>query len=85
MLMSFLIDLIIRPVLKEGLCMSAGQKKNFDVAIVSKFDIRDVWLIQPYFRVGKLIKWLMMDHWIVELKKSGTVKKYKVRKLKVKN
>ena len=48
----------IRPSLKGGLCMSAGQK-NHDVVVVvvlvvvvvvSKFEIRDVWLIQPCSR-----------------------------------
>ena len=35
--------------------MSAGQK-NRDVVVVvvvAKFEIREVWLIQPYFRVGQ--------------------------------
>ena len=48
--------LLIRPSMKGGLCMSAGQK-NRDVVVlvvvvvvVSKFKIRDVWLIQPCSR-----------------------------------
>ena len=46
---------LVRPSLKGGLCMSAGQK-NPVIVEVSKFDIRDVWGIQPYFRVGQSIK-----------------------------
>ena len=54
---------IIRPSLKRGLCMSAGQKTRdvavvtvVTVVVVAKFEIRDVWLIQPCSRVGQSIK-----------------------------
>ena len=53
----------ITPSLKGGLCMSAGPKKC-DVAVVvvgSKFEIREVWLIQPCSGDGQSIKGLMMD------------------------
>ena len=38
--------------------MSAGQKKRdvLLVVVVAKFEIRDVWLIQPYSRNGQSIK-----------------------------
>ena len=48
-----------RPSLKGGLRMSAGQKKPdivVVVVVVSKFEIRDVWLIQPISRGGQSSK-----------------------------
>ena len=55
---SFIEGFLIRPSLKGGLCMSAGQK-NRDVVVVvvvAKFEIREVWLIQPCSRDGQSIK-----------------------------
>ena len=47
--------------------MSAGQNKSdvvlVLVVVVSKFEIRDVWLIQPCSMDGQSIKWLMMGDW----------------------
>ena len=45
--------MIIRPSLKGGLCMSAGQKiSDDDDDVGSKFEIRDVRLIQSSLRMG---------------------------------
>ena len=52
LLLLFFLLFLMRPSLKGGLCMSAG-----DVCLsVSKFEIRDVWLIQPCSRDGQSIK-----------------------------
>ena len=51
--------MLIRPSLKGGLRMSAGQNKPdvvVVVVVVSKFEIRDVWLIQPISRGGQSSK-----------------------------